>query len=96
MTMKGRVALEPFPDMSVKTTTSGAGPVKVVRIENRTALVPLRVVFSCFEGPLVKGLTALVRGNQYTQPWAKEIHEIEGQKFILAPDAVVEAFFDGG
>jgi hypothetical protein len=93
---KGKVAVEPFPDMSVKTTAQGAGSVKVARIETKVALVPLKVVWHSEDGRFFPTNTVYVKGSHFTQPWAKEVHEIDGEKFILIPDSVVEAVNNGG
>ena len=89
-TTKGRVATEPFPDMSVKISRQGVGPVKVARVENQVTLVPLKVLFRSEDGRFLSGQTVYVRGNLYTQPWAKEMQEISGIKFIVVPENFVE------
>lgn len=91
VTLRGRIATEPFPDMSVKTATVGTGPVKVARIENKSSLVPLRVVMDCEDGRFHVGDMVLVKGSNYTALWAKEIHDtVDGIKYILIPEAFVE------
>lgn len=93
MTTKGKVALDPFPDMSIKTSLSGTGAVKVTRIENKVSLVGLLVRFDTEDNRFRKGQIAYVRGNNYALPWAKEIHEFAGEKYILVPDAAIEAIY---
>lgn len=94
--MAGRVAVTPFPDMSVKTSLTGTGAVRVARIENRVALVALTAVA---DGPLgiSKGDTVYVRSANFTSPWAKEVHEnIAGlTPFILAPEGAIEMVLYG-
>jgi hypothetical protein len=90
--VKGKVAVASFPDMSVKTTVRGAGSVKVAYIENKTELVHLPVLFYTEDARFGPGDTVLVRGSHFTAPWAKEIFEHDGQKFILVPETYVEAF----
>lgn len=85
-----KVALTPFPTLAVeKQNTSG-----FVTVKNKLSLVPLKVVFgnenstgTTIYAPTHS--TAFVRGDSVTQLWAKEIYEVDGIQFILAPvDAV--------
>jgi hypothetical protein len=85
------VAVEPFPDMSIKTTAQGAGTVKVVRIENKVTLTRLYVVFPSEDGRFSPGDGVLVRSDLFVQPFAKERHELDGKSFILLPENYVEA-----
>lgn len=85
-----KVALSPFPTQSVEKENKGG----FVVVKQKVSLTPLRIVFGNenVEGTMVyapTGAVAYVRGDSVTLPWAKEVFEIEGQKFILAPlDAV--------
>lgn len=98
-TTKGRVAAEPFPDMSVQTTKAGTGAIKVTRIESKVGLVKLKVLLNSEDGRFVDGGYVFVKSANFTQPWAKDVIEVTkaGQplRFILVPDAFVEVFVDG-
>jgi len=75
------VALEPFPVMATeKTTKSGFTTVK-----QKTELTALHVVFPTEDHRFLAGDLAHVRADQFTMPWAREIYELDGQKYILAP-----------
>jgi hypothetical protein len=91
VTMNKKVAVSPFPDMSVKTSAQGQGAVKVGRIENKVKLVELSVVFPSEDGRFMSGYKVLVRGDLYLQSWAKEIQEFDGCQYILVPESFVEA-----
>lgn len=90
---KGRVACTPFPDMAVKTAVLGQGTVKVARIENKVSLVAMKVVMPTEDFRFVEGDVAYVRGNHYTQVWAKEIFQTpSGTDYILVPENLIEVF----
>jgi hypothetical protein len=89
-TRNKKIAVEDFPDRSVKTEQSGTGTIKAVKIQNKTGLVRLKVLFPS-DGGFVQNSFVYVRGELYTQPWARETHEFEGTKFILMPESYVEA-----
>lgn len=91
VTMNKKVAVSPFPDMSVKTSAQGQGAVKVGRIENKVKLVTLSVLFPSEDGRFAPGSKILVRGDLYLQSWAKEIQEFDGHQYILVPENFVEA-----
>lgn len=85
-----KVALTPFPTLAVeKQNTTG-----FVTVKNKLTLVPLKVVFGNENAdgtPIYAPThsTAFVRGDSVTQPWAKEVYEVNGIQFIIAPiDAV--------
>jgi hypothetical protein len=87
---KGKIAVTPFPDMSVKTSSQGTGSVKVARIDNKITVVPLTVLFPSEDSRFFTGDVVFVKGNNYTLPWAKDVYEVDGRSFILIPDSVVE------
>jgi hypothetical protein len=89
-TPKGKIALTPFPDLSVKTVAHGTGSVRVARIENKQGLVELKAVFAYPEMGIVSGQSVWVRANTFTSPQAKEIMKIEDKEFILLSDSYVE------
>jgi hypothetical protein len=91
-TVKNKVACSPFPDQSVKTSIVGDGAVKAMRIENRSSLAPLKVLYATEDGRWSQGDVVYVHAKQYTQPWAKEVLELAGVKFILVPDTFIECF----
>lgn len=94
VTFNKKIAVEPFPDMSVKTTAQGQGTVKVARIENKVGLTRLRVLFPTEDGRFLPGQTVLVRSDLFLQPWAKERHQLgdlNKTEFILLPEGNVEA-----
>ena len=94
ITLNGRVALEPFPDMSVKTSMQGEGVTKVARIENKSELVKLVVRSNTDDGKFLEGDVALVRGSHYVQFWAKEVFPSWGgdsKPYILVPYVNIEA-----
>lgn len=86
VTPPGFVATEPFPNMSVNVQTHGEGSVKVARIENKTAGVWLKVVYTQENQRIYAGQKVMVHGKQFVQHWAKDIQELDGVKFILVPE----------
>jgi hypothetical protein len=91
-TTRGKVAVTPFPDQSVKTAVVGDGLLKAMRIENRASLAALKVLFGTEDGRWSPGYIVYVHAKQYVQPWAKEVLEYAGMKFILVPDTFIECF----
>jgi len=81
------VATEPFPTLSLETTTKGSG---FQVISQSQALVPLKVVYAALD------LNGQIHYNQLdivyvtaqdkTADWAKRIIELEGKRFILVPN----------
>ena len=90
-TTKSKVAVAPFADMSVRTVARGEGAIKVGLVENRSSMTQLAVLFPTADGTYKPGMSILLRSNLYTSPWAKEVQEFEGVKFILVPVDHVEA-----
>ena len=86
-----KIPCTPFEDMSVKKSVEGQGTIKVARIENQKALVGLKVLARSLDVPVSPGDTILVRGDLFAMPWAKEVHELDGVKYILVPFDRVEA-----
>lgn len=94
----GKVAAEPFPDTHVKTNLVGEGKFGVAKINNtKTELVKLKVVVdSGIKGPtnelvyLTPDEVVYVRASDYVLPWAKDVFELDGKKFILVPADRVE------
>lgn len=82
-----KLCCTPFQDMSVKKTVmqtkSGIG---VGMIESQKALTSLEILFENEMG--LKGKVWL-KSDLFVHPWAKEIHEFEGVKFILVPYEMV-------
>jgi len=85
--VKGKIAVEPFNDTAVKTTAMGGGTVKVGMIVQKNELARLKVIFPSFE---LSGSYVHVPSEYYTQPYAKKIYEMDGQKFIIIPLNIVE------
>lgn len=83
---KGKLAVEPFPDQSVKTKAEGEGEVKVGRIEQTKALVRLQLVF---RGNTV-ATAVYVSPEHFRQPYATKVYELNGKKFIVIPESIVE------
>jgi len=93
-TQNKKIAVEPFQKTAVETSARGSGSVKVARIENKVELMTLKVVFPTEDNRFRAGMSVLVRGDLFTQPWAKEKHVIGGQEFILLPEQNVEVVLD--
>jgi hypothetical protein len=88
--VKGKVAVTPFVDTTVKTTQRGTGTVKVAFIENKVSLTSLEVVFDSEDLRFRAGQKVWVASSLYTQPWAKNVLEIDGKALILLPETLVE------
>ena len=86
VTAPGFIATEPFPDMSVNVQAHGQGAVKVARIENKTAGVWLKVIYTQETQRVGAGSKIMVHGKQFTQHWARDVQELDGVKFILVPE----------
>lgn len=54
-------------------------------IQHRSSLMALRVVFGN-EGGISPGFTIYLPEQLKQQPWASQVYEINGQKFILVPE----------
>jgi len=75
-----RVAVEPFPPAPKAEVKGG-----VIAPMNQASLTGLRVVFGSPNLPV--GNLVYVRSKlQATTTYAKEIFEVEGQRFILIPE----------
>lgn len=84
---KNKVALSPFPTTSIEKENKGG----FVVVKQKVSLTALRVVFGTTSDVISvpTGSIAYVRGDSVTLPWAKEVFEVAGHQFILAPiDAV--------
>ncbi len=80
------LALEPFPTMSIeKDTRSG-----FTTIRQKATLTGLRVVFPSEDNRFLAGDTVFVMADNYAQPFAKNVYEQEGKKFILCPEALIQ------
>lgn len=101
-TTYNKIAVEPFPDKSIKTEAHGDGEFKIVKIVNtKTNLVRLRVLYDARfalgnSAQLVEaGRHVWVRANQYTADWGKDVFEDptnRAVKFILLPIDRIEVF----
>jgi len=80
------VALEPFPAMSVeKNQKSG-----FTTIRQKTELTALKVVYDSEDRRFRRGDIAYVMADQYSHPWAKAVYEVGAEKFVLAPNNVIQ------
>lgn len=89
---KGKVAVEPFPDMSVKTETVRApgAAVGVTRIESKAKIQMLNIIWDSECGRFKRESRVGVKASAFATPWAKEVFEYGGKSFILMPDTFVE------
>lgn len=92
------IATEPFPTNFIEVKSkSGFATAK-----QKGQLVALKVVYGNFvpyqaygashladRVPIQPGCTVYVRGEQYTQVWAKEVFELDGKQFILVPESTI-------
>lgn len=83
-----KIAVAPFPDQSIQTGAEGAGQVKVGVVKSKNTLAALRVVFP--NTKLTGAATVWVAAENFQQPWARKIHELYGEKFIMMPISYVE------
>lgn len=82
------VATEPFTE----NTPRPNDPTGAFVTTQRSNLIPLNVVFSCWCNDFVlnPGDRVFVEGEQISSPWAKKVFEVDGKKIILVPiDRVV-------
>lgn len=95
-----KIAVQPFPDNSVKSETHGEGQFKVSKIANtKNTLVRLKVLadadrpFGNTLQTVPKGSFVWVRASEYATPWGKEIFK-EGleEPYILIAFERVELF----
>lgn len=83
----GKVAVEPFKEMAIEKEQRGG----LVMAKQKGTLTKLRVVFNSGKEFVPesyyfpKGSSVWVRADGYALPWAKEILELDGEKFILIP-----------
>lgn len=101
-----KIAVEPFPDKSVKTKVHGEGKYGVSEIANaKNTLVRLKVLAEAkrtapsqindWIAPLqvYKDSYVWVRASDYSSPWGKEIFTgVLGEPFVLIPIDRVELF----
>lgn len=79
-----KVALEPFPENVVVKEVKGG----MIMPKQKGTLTKLRVVYG--GNGFTAGDSVYLRSELFAALWAKEIFEVEGQRFILAPkDQVV-------
>ena len=83
--INGKVALEPFQEMEVQKEQRGG----MVVPKQNNSLTKLKVLIDSGKQLdstyFPAGCTVWVRADTFRAPWAKEVYELEGQKFILAP-----------
>ena len=91
VTWNHKVAVEPFEDMSVKTTARGGGVVKVGVVETKVTMTKLKVVFPSQDGKFWLGMEVMVKSSEFAQVYAKNVYEHDGKKFILLPESAIEA-----
>lgn len=84
-TCNGLVAVEPFPSQSVEKAYVG----RLALASQKLALQALKVVLP-YNSKYEVGSTVYVKGDLYVQAWAKEVHEIDGHKFILLPEQYIQ------
>jgi len=85
-----RIAVEPFKSKGLEQKISNG----FATITQQVELIPLRVVFgsspTADRDSIHSGSVVYVRGDATRHQWAKEVHEVAGEKFIFLPlDAVV-------
>jgi hypothetical protein len=77
--LNGKVALEPFASTEIQTKNYGGFAVVAQKVQ----LIPLKVVFGNDE--IQEGQTVYVHGDATKHPFANQIHELDGKKYILVP-----------
>jgi len=88
-TVNGLVACTPFPTRHVEKKRVGG----MVLISNTLELQQLEVVFlasgdGCKQ--FIPGVKVWVRGDLYTQQWAKDVFTVGDKTFILVPKTMIQ------
>ena len=88
-TTNGLVACTPFPARHIEKKVVGG----MVLIANKVDLQQLEVVFPASgEGcdQFAPGVKVWVRGDLYTQQWAKDVYTVGNKTFILVPKTHIQ------
>lgn len=57
--------------------------------KQRTGLITLNVLFPNENKTFVPEDMVVVKGDSIAQPWAKEVYDYDGVKFILVPEMAI-------
>ena len=89
-----RVACEPFQSLALEKEGKS-----FVTVKEKTTLFPMKVVMSTVSETGSEkyhvGDTVWVRGDTKVLQWAKDVFEINGQKFILVPEEIIQVHMVG-
>ena len=84
--LNGKVACSEFPSLSVETEIKGGMLVP----KQRGSMTQLTVVFDSgkqYGGPwFPKGTKIWVRADCFKLAWARDVLDLNGQKFVLVPE----------
>ena len=75
------VACTPFPAASIELEHRKG----FTMAKQKVALTPLEVVFATEDQEYWPGMVIYVNGDCQTHIWAKQVYEMNDQKFILVP-----------
>lgn len=87
MTINGFVSCTPFPSQHIEKVVKGG----FAMIDKKVQLQELEVVIGGMAGNdyLGPGSKVYIRGDQITQPWAREVFSMDGKDFILVPSSAI-------
>lgn len=78
--VNGTLAVEPIVTSVEKEVRHGVALAK-----QKIALIATKVVFPDAKGDYLAGEVVYLRGDCIQLPWAREVFELDGKKFILVP-----------
>lgn len=90
--MNKLVAVEPFPNKSIKPVAMKGG---LIGVAQKVELTPLKVILGSEDGRFTPGMTVWVRGDLSAHDFSANIQNIDGLSFILLSDSYVQ-FFENG
>lgn len=78
--------VEPFPSYSVKSKVSSG----FAELEQKINMTPLKVIIGNKQHDILAGDVVWVEAEQYKQPWAKKIFNIDNQPCIVLPEEFIQ------
>ncbi len=86
------IAVEPFPQKSIKPIAMKGG---LIGVAQKVELTPLKVILDTEDGRFKAGMTVWVKGDLSAQDFSANIQNIDGFTFILMPDNFVLLYDTG-
>jgi len=87
-TLNNLIAVEPF---QIETTLKSVKRGGLHVLDQTVSLIKTKAVhtFTDQETHIVPGTFVFVKGNAAFQPWAKQVYDYSGVKFVLVPKSEI-------